>query len=445
MSSFYVEGGRQLSGSIVCAGNKNEALPLIAAALLIDKKIRLTNVPDIGDVRTMLEIAAELGSEVSPLTDNTVTLYARSIDSDILPAERSRQIRASILFASTLLNRRGRAVVVQPGGDAIGRRRMDTHFLVFKALGAKLRVEKDDLGNGQHQTRYILEAPAGGLQGAVIHLDEASVTATENALIAAAGARGETVLVNAAGEPHVQGLCRFLAAAGVAISGIGSNILTIRGTQHLQSVEHCVGCDYIEAGSFVAMAAATHSELTITNVDIADMRMILYQFDRIGISVHSNGSEHEIVVPGQQSYEIQKDLGGAIPKIESAPWPGFPADLTSVILVAATQSRGTCLIHEKMFEARLFFVDKLLNMGAQIVLCDPHRAVVVGPSRLYGSTLSSPDIRAGMALLTAALSAEGTSLIHNIEQIDRGYQEIEQRLVGIGARIERLHDRRNCT
>jgi UDP-N-acetylglucosamine 1-carboxyvinyltransferase len=315
---------------------------------------------------------------------------------------------------------------------------MDTHFLVFTALGARLSIERKVSSDVTQQTNYILETPPGGLKGADIYLDEASVTATENALIAAAGAKGTTVIANAACEPHVQGLCKFLEKTGVVIEGIGSNILRVHGTANIRSADHEVGSDFIEAGSFVGLAAATKSELTISGVDPAHMRMILFQFERIGVVVHVDSAARTLQVSDRQTLKIKKDLGGAIPRIEDSPWPGFPTDLMSILLVVATQSEGICLIHEKMFESRLFFVDKLVYMGGQIVLCDPHRAVISGPAPLYGATLSSPDIRAGMALLIAACAAEGRSIINNIEQIDRGYQQIDQRLRALGASIERI-------
>jgi UDP-N-acetylglucosamine 1-carboxyvinyltransferase len=357
--------------------------------------------------------------------------------------ELSSRIRGSILFASALLVRTGRAELPQPGGDTIGRRRLDTHFLVFKALGARLRVQQAPSAANGHTSgfSYILEAPRG-LRGAEIYLDEASVTATENAIIAAAGARGKTVIANAASEPHVQGLCRFLQQAGVTIDGVGSNVLTIHGAGHFHCPDHTLGSDYIEAGSFISLAAATGSELTITNVDISQMRMILFQFDRLGVKTSVDADSGSIHVARRQRLRVRKDLGGAIPRIEDSPWPGFPADLTSIMVVTATQSSGTCLIHEKMFESRLFFVDSLIEMGAQIVLCDPHRVVVVGPSRLRPGTITSPDIRAGMAMLIAAMAAEGQSVIHNIGQIDRGYEKIDTRLNSLGARITRLAERR---
>jgi UDP-N-acetylglucosamine 1-carboxyvinyltransferase len=342
-----------------------------------------------------------------------------------------------------LLLRKEKAVIRQPGGDSIGRRRLDTHFTVFRELGAKLKVKHTVLSDGVTQeTDFMLSVPKGGLQGACIHLDEASVTATENALIAAAGARGATVITNAASEPHVQGLCRFLEKCGVLIEGIGSNLLTVHGAKTFTPADYRVGGDYIEAGSFIGLAAATGSELTIRGVDTAQFRMIRYQFERIGVTVEIDAPNGALMVRKRQRLTVRKDLEGAIPRIEDSPWPGFPTDLLSILLVAATQSAGTCLIHEKMFESRLFFVDKLISMGASIVLCDPHRAVVTGPSPLYGAAISSPDIRAGMALLIAALAAEGKSVIYNIEQIDRGYQQIDTRLARLGASIKRIVDRR---
>jgi UDP-N-acetylglucosamine 1-carboxyvinyltransferase len=441
MSGFVVEGNIRLNGQICVSGNKNEALPLIAAALVCDKPVTFDNFPDIGDVKTMLEIARFLGAKVSDIKNSQCTIEAKKIVSSTLPIELSRKIRGSLLFASSLLVRTGCAEIPQPGGDRIGRRRIDTHFLVFKALGAKLRIKRKNYEDELGQITYILEAK-NGLRGAKIYLDEASVTATENAIIAAAGAEGTTEIINAASEPHVQGVCRFLVKLGVLIEGIGSNILRIHGRTSFRPTIHRLGCDYIEAGSFIGLAAATRSTLTITNVDTDIMRMILFQFDYIGVHVDVDDKKGSLKVPGKQSFRVKKDLSGAIPKIEDNPWPGFPADLMSIILVTATQSRGTCLIHDKMFESRLFFVDKLISMGAQIVLCDPHRAVVVGPAPLYGSIISSPDIRAGMAILIAALAAGGKSHIHNIVQIDRGYSAIDRRLNALGARITRVADRR---
>lgn len=441
MSSFIVEGQNRLSGSIAVSGNKNEALPLICAALLTKEPVELLNVPDIGDVRIMLRIAGELGSTIPAHRGSALTIKTSSITTSELPIKLAGEVRASVLFASSLLVRTGRAVIPQPGGDPIGRRRLDTHFAVFQALGAKLTVDRLSVKGESARTVYTLEAPKG-LKGAEIYLDEASVTATENALIAAAGAKGRTIIGNAASEPHVQGLCWFLQKMGVKIRGIGSNLLTVYGANSFGSVEHVVGSDYIEAASLIGLAAATRSDITITNVNPETMRMILFHFDRIGVKVEVIPNKRAIHVSSKQHLKIRKDLGGAIPKIEDNPWPGFPADVMSIILVAATQCEGTCLFHEKMFEARLFFVDKLQGMGAQIVLCDPHRAVVTGPSPLYGATIASPDIRAGMAMLIAAMAAEGQSVIHNVEQIDRGYHDIDVRLNKLGAKITRVADRR---
>jgi UDP-N-acetylglucosamine 1-carboxyvinyltransferase len=438
MSAFIVDGKRKLNGSIQVAGNKNEALPLISAALISKAPVTFKNVPDIADVRNMLKIAEVLGARVSPIVDGAVTIDPSGLATSVLPLELSSAIRASILFASSLLVCTGQAIIRQPGGDMIGHRRLDTHFLVFQALGAKFQIERKVSSDITQEINFVLDAQAG-LKGADIYLDEASVTATENAVIAAAGANGVTIIANAASEPHVQGLCRFIEKLGVKIEGIGSNVLTIHGTANrvITPVEHSVGSDYIEAGSFIGLAAATQSDITITGVDTSVMRMILFQFERIGVIVDVNKEQHSLHVSGRQPLKIRKDLGGAVPRIDDAPWPGFPSDLMSIMIVTATQSEGTCLIHEKMFESRLFFTDKLRGMGAQIVLCDPHRCVIVGPSPLYAATLSSPDIRAGYALLIAALAAEGKSIINNIEQIDRGYENIDKRLLSLGASIER--------
>jgi UDP-N-acetylglucosamine 1-carboxyvinyltransferase len=441
MGVFVVEGGAKLSGSIAVCGNKNEALPAIAAALLCPGTVTLANMPDIGDIRNMLKVAEALGAKTSPIVDGAVTISTPRIGDSTLPIKLSSAIRGSILFASALLVRTGKALIPQPGGDAIGRRRLDTHFQVFEALGAKLEVSRGEGEGEAAHTLFSLSAPHG-LKGGEIFLDEASVTGTENALIAAAGASGTTVIANAASEPHVQGLCRLLAALGARIEGVGSNIITVHGSAAFSSVRHAIGSDFMEAGSLIGLAAATRSGITITNVDTQFLRMILFQFERIGVSVEVDHEHRTIRVPANQQLRVRRDLGDAIPRLYDAPWPGFPADLMSILLVAATQAEGTCLIWEKMFESRLFFVDRLIEMGAQIVLCDPHRAVVVGPSRLYGSTIASPDIRAGMALLTAALAAEGKSTIYNIEQIDRGYQHIDERLIALGARITRVVERR---
>lgn len=434
--SFIVEGKQRLSGELAVAGNKNEALPLVAASLLSGNKTILKNTPDIGDVQGMLSIVRALGASATDIADNTVTIDSSNLTTDELPLDLSRKIRGSILFVSALLVRRGEALFPQPGGDRIGRRRIDTHLLVFEALGARISTERRMSEDNEECLTYIISAPSG-LKGADIYLDEASVTATENALIAAAGAEGTTIITNAASEPHVQGLCHYLNTIGAKVEGIGSNILTVHGTKSFSEGIHTIGCDYIEAGSFIALAACTNSDITLTNVDPSVMRIILHQFERLGVTTIIDQENHRISIPDNQTMEIKKDLGNAIPRIEDAPWPGFPADLTSIMLVTATQSNGTCLIHEKMFESRLFFTDNLLGMGAQIILCDPHRAVIVGPTKFFGARISSPDIRAGMALLIAAMSAEGESKIQNIQQIDRGYEAIDTRLNALGAKITR--------
>jgi UDP-N-acetylglucosamine 1-carboxyvinyltransferase len=444
MSVFIVKGGTRLFGEIKTSGNKNEALPVISAAILLNTSVSLFNVPDIGDVNSMLSIASELGAKISKVNDSKVIIDSCGKISDTLPFDTSGMIRGSILFASSLLGRNRIAKIPQPGGDPIGRRRLDTHFLVFKTLGAKISCRKIRNKNKSETTMYVLEAK-NGLKGSEIYLDEASVTATENAIIAASCALGKTTIINAASEPHVQQLCRFMQKAGVKIEGIGSNIITIYGTKNYKSVNHTIGSDYIESGSYIGLAAATRSELKITNVDLNYMKMIIYQFARLGIRVETDSKRGIIYVPKKQNLRVCSDLGGAIPKIEDNIWPAFPADLMSIMVVVATQVRGTCLIHEKMFESRLFFVDKLISMGAHIIICDPHRAVVSGPSQLVGATISSPDIRAGMAMLIAACAAKGVSRIYNIEQIDRGYEKIDQKLLSIGVNITRIQDRRkNC-
>jgi UDP-N-acetylglucosamine 1-carboxyvinyltransferase len=349
MSSFIVNGGIRLSGTVNTSGNKNEALPVIAASVLCRGTVRLDNVPDIGDVHSMLSIAASLGAAVSGLKNHSVSINATSLSSSSVPFELSSAIRGSILFASALLVRTGRAVIPQPGGDTIGRRRVDTHFLVLTTLGATLKVKRSHRKGEKGSILYVLEAKKG-LRGADVYLDEASVTATENAIIAAAGARGTTMIANAASEPHVQGLCRFLQSMGVSIDGVGSNVLTIGGTTKFLTANHTIGSDYIETGSFIGLAAATRSPITITNVDIQYMRMILFQFERLGVCVEVDHTRRSIFVPSRQKLTVKSDLFGALPKIEDNIWPAFPADLISIMIVVATQVKGTCLIHEKMFE-----------------------------------------------------------------------------------------------
>jgi len=423
---FVVEGGRPLGGSLVPAGNKNEALPALAATLLAPGACTLENVPEIRDVRTLLEILEGLGAEASPLAAgrplqlDTSNLGGRSPDVAL-----GATIRGSFLLAPGLLHRTGRALLPRPGGDRIGRRRVDTHLHALRLLGAEVEV-----GERHYDLRL-----AGRFRGGDIFLDEASVMATENAVMAAAVADGRTRIANAASEPHVQGLCRLLCAMGARISGIGSNVLEVEGVPELRPAGHRIGPDHIEIGSFIAIAAMTGGELRIAEVEPDDLRMIRMVFARLGVRIELEG--RSLRVPGKQELVIQDDLGGAIPKVDDAPWPGFPSDLTPIALVLATQARGTVLIHEKMFENRLFFVDRLISMGARIVLCDPHRAIVTGPSELQGETLSSPDIRAGMALLAAALDARGRSEIMNANQVDRGYERIDERLRRLGAEITR--------
>jgi UDP-N-acetylglucosamine 1-carboxyvinyltransferase len=426
MARFIVEGGTPLRGSITPAGNKNEALPLIAAALLTDEPMTLRNVPRIKDVRSMLEIAVALGASVEDLDPHTVRITARDLRTDELPANLAREIRPSLLFAAPLLSRRKRARLGQPGGDIIGRRRPDTHFLALAELGATL----DMSGGG-------FAVSARELRGADIVLDEPSVTATENAIMAATVATGRTTLRNAASEPHVQQLARALVSMGANISGIGTNTLAIEGTDRLRGCDHTILSDHMEVGSLIATIAMTHGEATIRNVVPEDLRMTRFVFKRLGITTEMRGSE--LFVARSERYVIEPDLGGAIPELKPQVWPGFPTDLTSIATAYATQAEGVVIIHEWMFEGRLYFVDTLTReMGAKIVLADPHRAVVMGPAKLRAAELRSPDIRAGMALLAAALCADGRSVINNIEQIDRGYEALDERLRSLGAKIERV-------
>lgn len=425
LDQFVIEGGQPLAGTVRPAGNKNAALPILAATLLTDERIVLHNVPRIADVRTMLSLLESLGAAVEPVGEHDWAITAGDVRTCSLDAELCRQIRASILLAGPLLARCGRVEFPPPGGDVIGRRRVDTHLLALHAMGATVEV------NGRH---YGLEAPKG-LWGSDIFLDEASVTATENAIAAAVTTPGRTILCNAASEPHVQDLCHFLTALGARIEGVGSNRLVIDGVERLHGGEYTIGPDNIEVGSFIGLAAATGSELLIQNAAPEHHRMTRLAFGRLGVSWDVRGQD--IYVPAHQALEVVDDVGGNIPKIDDGPWPAFPADLISIAVVLATRARGTVLIHEKMYESRLYFVDKLIAMGARIVLCDPHRAVVVGPAQLHGEEMESPDIRAGMALVIAALCARGTSMIRNVRQIDRGYEQLEERLRSLGARIRR--------
>ncbi|HTG49666.1 MAG TPA: UDP-N-acetylglucosamine 1-carboxyvinyltransferase [Gemmatimonadales bacterium] len=420
---FLVRGGRPLRGTVRPAGNKNAALPILAATLLADGVVELDNIPRIRDVETMLAVLQDLGATTEWTAANTVKVDTHAVRPKPLDPALCAKIRASILLAGPMLARFGAVTLPPPGGDVIGRRRVDTHFLALEQLGASVTVGD----------RYELEAKA--LAGADIFLDEPSVTGTENALMAAVMAKGRTVLRNAACEPHVQDLARALVAMGAQIEGIGSNIYTIEGGRPLTGASYTIGPDHIEIGSFIGLAAVTNGEVVIDPVRPDDLRSTLLGFERLGIRPRVDGSR--LTVSPDQERRIRPDLGGHVPKLEDGPWPAFPADVMSTTIVTATQCSGMLLVFEKMFESRLFFVDKLIGMGARIVLCDPHRAVISGPSPLKGGTVESPDIRAGMAMLLAALAAEGSSTIHNVGQIERGYERIDERLRALGAEIER--------
>ena len=422
--SFVIEGGQPLSGRVRAAGNKNGALPVLAACLLTSEPVVLSNVPRIRDVDTMMALISALGAEVEWTGENEVRVHAADVSSHELDPDLARRIRASFLLAGPLLARLGRASVPPPGGDVIGRRRLDPHIHALAELGAEI-----DIGD-----RFELRT--SGLRGTHIFLDEASVMATENTVMAAVLTPGETVVGNAACEPHVQDLCRFLVSLGADIEGIESNVLRIRGVESLRGGEWRIGTDHIEVASFIGLAAITGGGITIEGVETKDLTSILPPFGRLGVRVEVG--EASVHVPARQQLVIQDDLGGHIAKIEDGPWPAFPADLTSIAVTVATQSFGTVLIFEKMFESRLFFTDKLVSMGARIILCDPHRVVVSGPAQLYGQRMESPDIRAGMSMLLASLCAEGQSTIGAVYQIDKGYERIDERLRGLGARIERV-------
>jgi len=422
---FVIQGGYPLGGDVIPSGNKNEALPLLAAALLASGPVVIENVPRIRDVTTLIELVRALGVSVDWSEEHSVTIDASGLRESRPDSDLAAEIRASFLLAAPLLARTGLAVLPRPGGDKIGRRRLDTHLLALRELGA--RINLDD-------AYYRLEL-AGRFRGAEVFLDEASVTGTETAVMAAAMADGTTRLLNAASEPHVQGLCHTLYAMGARIRGIGSNVLEIDGVRELRPARHRVGPDHIEIGSFVAVAAMTGGALRVREVAPDHLRMIRLVFARLGVETHIDGQS--LQVPASQKRTIVSDVDGGIAKVDDAPWPGFPADLTPLALVLATQCEGTVLIHEKLFESRLFFVDSLIAMGARILLSDPHRALVIGPSRLHGATIVSPDIRAGMALIAAALAAQGRSVIRNVQQVDRGYERIDERLTALGARIAR--------
>jgi len=438
MSIFKIEGGHRLQGDITPQGAKNEALQVICAVLLTPEKVTISNIPDIRDVNKLIFILGELGVKVEKIADNTFTFQADDIDLAYLESANFKKdgssLRGSIMIVGPLLTRFGRGYIPRPGGDKIGRRKLDTHFEGFINLGAKFRYNKDEYF-------YGVEAGEEGLKGAYMLLDEASVTGTANILMASVLAKGTTTIYNAACEPYIQQLSKMLVKMGADISGIGSNKLIIEGVKYLKGCEHRILPDMIEIGSWIGMAVMTRSELTIKDVSWDDLGQIPSVFRRLGIQLERKGDD--IHIPTQETYEIQGFLDDSILTISDAPWPGFTPDLLSIVLVIATQAKGSVLIHQKMFESRLFFVDKLIDMGAKVILCDPHRATVIGlnhESSLRATTMSSPDIRAGISLLIAALSATGTSTIHNIEQIDRGYERIDERLRAIGAKIERVED-----
>ena len=435
MKSFKIEGGHQLKGSIQPQGAKNEALQILCAVLLTPEKVTIHNIPNIIDVNKLIRLLEKLGVRVEQLSESTYTFQADVLNLEYLESAEFKVdgagLRGSIMIVGPLLTRFGKGYIPKPGGDKIGRRRLDTHFEGFIKLGAKFRYNKED---------YFYGVEANQLQGTYMLLDEASVTGTANIVMAAVMAKGTTTIYNAACEPYLQQLCKMLNRMGAKISGIGSNLLTIEGVESLGGTEHTMLPDMIEIGSWIGLAAMTRSELTIKNVSWDDLGIIPNVFRKLGITIERK--DDDIFIPAhKEGYEVQNFIDGSILTISDAPWPGFTPDLLSIILVVATQARGSVLIHQKMFESRLFFVDKLIDMGAKVILCDPHRASVIGhdfKSQLKATTMTSPDIRAGISLLIAALSAKGTSIIHNIEQIDRGYQNIDTRLKAIGAKIERI-------
>ncbi|MEI6047844.1 MAG: UDP-N-acetylglucosamine 1-carboxyvinyltransferase [Bacteroidota bacterium] len=434
MGTFIVHGGNSLKGEITPQGAKNEALQVICATLLTSGKITIKNIPDISDVNKLIELIGCMGVEVTKESDSVTSFEALNVNLDYLQTSefrvQSSSLRGSIMIVGPLLSRFGKAFIPKPGGDKIGRRRVDTHFIGFQKLGARFEFDTTD-------PFFKVEAPV--LTGTYMHLDEASVTGTANIIMAAVLAKGRTTIYNAACEPYVQQLCSMLVSMGAKIAGIGSNLLYIDGVSGLTGCTHTILPDMIEIGSFIGMAAMTESELTIKNTSYDSLGIIPDSFSRLGIKLERRGDD--IYIPRQEHYEIETFIDGSIMTIADAIWPGLTPDLLSVFLVTATQAKGTVLIHQKMFESRLFFVDKLIDMGAQIILCDPHRATVIGQDRairLRGTVMSSPDIRAGVALLIAALSAEGKSVIHNIEQIDRGYENIDKRLNALGADIQRI-------
>ncbi len=425
MERLIVEGGSRLEGRIAPSGNKNEALPCIAATLLTDEPVVLHNVPRIRDVLAMLELVAALGAEVEFIGSNTVRIRAKDLDGMTLDTDLARRLRASILFAGPMLARQGGICLPPPGGDVIGRRRLDTHFLGLQALGGKLRVLPE-----------AYELTGKSLMGNDIFLDEPSVTATENVISGAVLARGKSRIANVACEPHVVGLIRMLSQMGARVEGAGTNELRIDGVAKLHGTEYTIGPDYLEIGSLIGLAAVTGGELYIEQAQTNTLRKIRMVFEKLGVETEALDGD-VLWVPGRQELVVRQEMHGAVPQIDDAPWPQFPTDLMSIAIVTATQARGTVLFFEKMYDGRMFFVDNLLAMGAQVILCDPHRVVVVGPSQLYSTRMESPDVRAGMALLMAAMCAKGASTIYNIRQIDRGYERIEEKLNSLGARIRR--------
>ena len=424
MYEYHVEGGIPIKGTIRASGNKNAALPCIAAVLLTRDDVILRNMPEIEDTHVMIQILQALGVKAEKIEDHVWKFNSSGLNGNTIPQDMSKKIRASILFAGPLIARSGKAVMLPPGGDVIGRRRLDSHFLALTELGARVTTDGK------------FEFTANKLVGADIFLDETSVTATENAVMAAVLAEGKTEITNAASEPHVQDLCNMLNSMGARIGGIGSNILKIEGVKKLTGTDFTIGPDFMEIGSFIGLAAATKGSIKITGVNAKDMRPLKISFGKLGIRWDIEGDE--LTVSAGQEMRVNTDLGGMIPKIDDSPWPGFPPDLTSIMTVVATQVEGTVLIFEKMFESRMFFVDKLISMGARITLCDPHRAVVTGPSVLHGEHLVSPDVRAGMAMVIAAMAARGESVISNVYQIERGYENLVERLKTLGAHIERV-------
>ncbi|RUA33507.1 MAG: UDP-N-acetylglucosamine 1-carboxyvinyltransferase [Bacteroidetes bacterium] len=434
MASFKITGGQKLSGEIHPQGAKNEALQILCAVLLTPEKVTIHKVPNIVDVNKLIDLLRDLGVEVNQIGEESYEFTAKNVNLDFFGTaeytKKAASLRGSIMLLGPLLARFGKAMIPKPGGDKIGRRRLDTHFIGFQKLGAKFLFESE-------KNYYHIDA--SGLKGAYIHLDEASVTGTANIIMAASMAEGKTTIYNAACEPYLQQLCKMLVRMGAKIEGIGSNLLHIEGVKELKGTEHTMLPDMIEIGSFIGLAAMTQSEITIKNAGIEHLGIIPETFQRLGIKMQFR--DDDIFIPSQQHYEIETFIDGSIMTIADAIWPGFTPDLLSIVLVVATQAKGTVLVHQKMFESRLFFVDKLIDMGAQIILCDPHRATVIGLDRqinLRGISMTSPDIRAGVSLLIAALSADGESTIHNVEQIDRGYQNIDTRLKALGAKIERV-------